>query len=849
MANELTYHSAANSGDTLYAQLENTVGQLWNGSAFEAPVSGSWTNYDIAMTEQATSTGIFRASMPAAAAGGYTFVVRKQAGGSPAVGDIVLGSSQLFYWDGSAVVNLDSRLPAAGAVTNLNTLYDGVEGFAPAYAGPRGPGVYYNDAAGNTNTVDGTDGTLNNPVSTIAAVKTIADSFSFDRVYLVNNSSATLGAAMPDYEFVGIGEMMANTIDLGTQDVDNSHFYNVLITGAQGGTGRFQAEGCVLSAITGMEITACRCLLAAGTLTLRNDCAFDNWWSAVAGSGTPIVDINSVADVNLYMRHGSGGIQINNAVATTVMSLETNGQLVVDASCTGLTVVPRGNLSWTDNGTSTDIKPDAAINLASIAQIQHGTKGTVWFVATDGLAANDGLSPRAAKLSPKTVIEAAGANDVVILGPGTFALGDNEIAVPAGVIVIGAGIDVTVITSTATSGGGKGAIVAPGSNSLVEDLTIKGIAAAGEYQFPYGAHEGNGDAAFTDAVLRRVKLKAETDGYYIKHASACTGIAEDVIIETEFDSVVLQTGDHVVWLIRPKLLGLGPSAADARFVNGIKVLQGTVYAVEPTIHVSGATLKQQGIYASGASSTCIAWNPCIYVGTEGTNNYALAQGSGGTVIVSGGEYDRSKTSGIMTEVSGLDSAMAASPTANSLMQRIQAIDVLTEASGGGDLAANLTNTNRLTAVRAAVLTDWIDAGRLDAILDTINTNAARLTAVRAAILTDWIDGGRLDALLDAVKAKTDNLPSAVAKNVALANFSLLMVDSDDHFSPITGLTVTAQISKDGGAFAGATNSVSEIANGVYKISFTQAEMNADVLVWTFTATGADQRTITVLTDT
>ena len=114
MSNELTYHSAANSGDTLYAHVENMLGQLWNGSAFEAPVHGNWGDYDIAMTEQATSTGIFRGNMPAAAAGAYCFIVRKQAGGSPAVSDIVLGSSPSFDWDGSVVVSDPVELTTEG---------------------------------------------------------------------------------------------------------------------------------------------------------------------------------------------------------------------------------------------------------------------------------------------------------------------------------------------------------------------------------------------------------------------------------------------------------------------------------------------------------------------------------------------------------------------------------------------------------------------------------------------------------------------------------------------------------------------------------------------------------------
>jgi len=114
MANELTFHSAANSGDTLYAQLENMVGQVWNGAAFEAPVSGNWGDYDIALSEQATSTGIFRGAMPAAAAGAYSFVVRLRATGAPLVTDIVLGSSSVFSWSGSVVTELDTAIAELG---------------------------------------------------------------------------------------------------------------------------------------------------------------------------------------------------------------------------------------------------------------------------------------------------------------------------------------------------------------------------------------------------------------------------------------------------------------------------------------------------------------------------------------------------------------------------------------------------------------------------------------------------------------------------------------------------------------------------------------------------------------
>ena len=107
--------------------------------------------------------------------------------------------------------------------------------------------------------------------------------------------------------------------------------------------------------------------------------------------------------------------------------------------------------------------------------------------------------------------------------------------------------------------------------------------------------------------------------------------------------------------------------------------------------------------------------------------------------------------------------------------------------------------------------------------------------------------GYIDTEVQAIKDKTDNLPSGIAKNVALSNFEFLMIDATDHVSAKTGLTITAQISKDGGAFAACTNSAIEISNGLYKINLTQAEMNVDIITLKFTATGADQRTITIIT--
>ncbi len=267
-----------------------------------------------------------------------------------------------------------------------------------AYAGPRGPGIYLNDAAGNTNTVDGVDGTITNPVSTIAAAKTIADSLSFDRIYLVNDTAITLAATMEDYEFVGIGDVAANSVNLGSQDVDNAYFENVLISGAQGGTGRFMAYKCALSTLTSLEVLAWECAIV-NNLTVRDDCYFDKCWSAVAGNATPTLDINSVANVDISWRHYSGGLQVDNAVATTTMSFESDGQIIVDATCNAsFALTVRGSCSITDNASLSSLTRDAALNKTDLAAAAWDASGGA-HVAAGSMGAALGAAAKLVQIS------------------------------------------------------------------------------------------------------------------------------------------------------------------------------------------------------------------------------------------------------------------------------------------------------------------------------------------------------------------------------------------------------------------------------------------------------------------
>lgn len=107
------------------------------------------------------------------------------------------------------------------------------------------------------------------------------------------------------------------------------------------------------------------------------------------------------------------------------------------------------------------------------------------------------------------------------------------------------------------------------------------------------------------------------------------------------------------------------------------------------------------------------------------------------------------------------------------------------------IAANLNDAVRLgltalpnAAADAAGGLPISDAGGLD--LDAKLAATNEVTAARMGALTDWIDGGRLDLLLDAVKTKTDFLPSATAG----ASGGLLISGNNSGTTTFGALTVT-----------------------------------------------------------
>lgn len=84
------------------------------------------------------------------------------------------------------------------------------------------------------------------------------------------------------------------------------------------------------------------------------------------------------------------------------------------------------------------------------------------------------------------------------------------------------------------------------------------------------------------------------------------------------------------------------------------------------------------------------------------------------------------------------------------------------------------------------------------------------------------------------------------QNAAFSDITFEMYDSTNH-NPNTGLTVTGERSLDGGAYAAVSGTIAEISDGTYQLDALAADMNGALIVFRFSAAGADDTFVHVKT--
>jgi hypothetical protein len=293
------------------------------------------------------------------------------------------------------------------------------------------------------------------------------------------------------------------------------------------------------------------------------------------------------------------------------------------------------------------------------ARVLFAASGVVWFVSTTGSDSNDGKGWGTAFLTPTKAVSVAGAGDVIFIGPGTFALGNAVLNLPDFVSMYGAGRRRTIITSTAVIAS-LGAIVKPGNNSVVAHLGIV-AAGSGVFQAEFGFYTGAGTAQTpaSNWLLDDVYLEGDTDGVYLRDTSPTPaqlrGIVRNCVIRTKYDCFTTIAGG--AWDLVVDLVGfndfraLGPSVAgvSSGTSRSLAIFTGTTRAFGGYYEAAGspnenyAIAVRDGLGDSSARAEIYGG----YLVSSGTN--ALdAYNNAGALILSGTQYDQSKTSGAIT---------------------------------------------------------------------------------------------------------------------------------------------------------------------------------------------------------
>ena len=231
--------------------------------------------------------------------------------------------------------------------------------------------VWINTVSGQSGTVSFVNGTADNPVDTISDAVTIASNLNLTQFEISNNSTITFAATHNSQVFVGHGYIL----NLGGQNLDDCY-----ILGATDVNG--------VATITSNEIhwdecEIVNCTLAqshfkrcgfGGTVILSSaaNYTFQHCFSQIAGGGAPIFDFGaSVSSTELNFREYSGGVEIHNmgVLSSDTMSLEGQGQLIIDSSCVGGSIVIRGMFKVTDNsgGAVTITYDDNSTNITTLA--------------------------------------------------------------------------------------------------------------------------------------------------------------------------------------------------------------------------------------------------------------------------------------------------------------------------------------------------------------------------------------------------------------------------------------------------------------------------------------------------
>ena len=214
------------------------------------------------------------------------------------------------------------------------------------------------------------------------------------------------------------------------------------------------------------------------------------------------------------------------------------------------------------------------------------------------------------------------------------------------------------------------------------------------------------------------------------------------------------------------------------------------------------------------------------------------------VSVTGGTF-------LATDINNLARPVTTNPSIT-INQSVSGVLVETGVSGlTPEESAAITNTNTVVNANTTTLGNIeTDIGLIQTDIGTINSNIAQINTdigtINTSIGTIQTDITAIQGDISAINSQL-SVMNRPKKNAPFNDFMFLMVSEQDLKTPVTGLSPTGQRSIDGGSFAALEGTISEVGLGVYSADLTANDTNGDSIMYLFSATGALDRYLLVIT--
>lgn len=210
-------------------------------------------------------------------------------------------------------------------------------------------------------------GTPRQPSNNLTDCKLIATERGFTNLYLVSDVNFVSGDSLSGFTIVG-HSIEHTTVDVAAAAVfDTCEFDSMTLTGVLDSdciAVRSLVDG--VDFASGSQIIDCQ-LMGTITITGAKQVNIIRPSSAVAGAGTPIIDMDGDGPA-LSIRGLNGGITLKNKTGAAAVSIDVaSGQIILESTVTDGVIVCRGVGKLIDNSTGTaDVRDEMVSGLRQI---------------------------------------------------------------------------------------------------------------------------------------------------------------------------------------------------------------------------------------------------------------------------------------------------------------------------------------------------------------------------------------------------------------------------------------------------------------------------------------------------